>query len=132
MDKKANSKDVKKAFVKLAQKYHPDRNDTPEAKEKFKEITEAYETLGNEKKKNMYDQFGMDANDQVNMGDMGGNPFGNMGGMGDFFSQGGMGGRGGGGASFEDVFKDFDDFFGMGGMGGRSERTVKGQDIFLN
>ena len=133
-NKGANSKDVKKAFVKLAQQYHPDRNPSADAKEKFKDITEAYETLSNEKKKSMYDQFGMDANDQVNMGDMGGNPFGNMGGMGDFFNQAGMGG-GGRGASFEDVFKDFDDFFGMGGMGGRSgrsERTIKGQDIFLN
>lgn len=132
VNKQGTQKDVKKAFVKLAQQFHPDRNPSPEAKEKFKDITEAYETLSDEKKRNMYDQFGMSADDQVNMGDMGGNPFGGMGGMGgmnDFFNQGG---NMGGGSNFEDVFKDFDDFFGMSGMSGRGERSVKGQDIFLN
>ena len=85
----------------------------------------------------MYDQFGMSADDQVNMGQGGENPFGDMGGfggggggMGDFFNQGGMGQQ----QNFDDMFKDFDEFFGMGGgMGGKkAHRSVKGQDIFLN
>ena len=82
----------------------------------------------------MYDNYGMSADDQVNMGQGGENPFGDMGGfnMGDFFNQGGMGGQGQQGGNFEDVFKDFDDFFGMGGMGKKTHRSVKGQDIFQN
>ena len=75
----------------------------------------------------MYDNFGMSADDQVNMGQGGENPFGDMGGMGDFFNQGGNPGAQG---NFEDIFKDFDDFFGMGGVGKKTHRSTKGQDIF--
>jgi molecular chaperone DnaJ len=91
--------------------------------------------MSDEKKRQMYDQFGMSADDQVNMGGQGGdNPFGgmgDMGGMGDFFNQGQGGAQG---ANFEDIFKDFDDFFGMGGGMGqkKTHRSVKGQDIYLN
>jgi len=132
VDKSATQKDVKKSFVKLAQIWHPDRNPSDEAKSKFRDITEAYETLSDTKKRQMYDNYGMSADDQVNMGQGGENPFGDMGGfnMGDFFNQGGMGGQGQQGGNFEDVFKDFDDFFGMGGMGKKTHRSVKGQDIF--
>ena len=55
----ADSKDIKSAYRKLARKYHPDVNPNDKAAEaKFKEVTEAYEVLGNEEKRKMYDQFG--------------------------------------------------------------------------
>lgn len=50
--------DVKKAYRKMALKYHPDKNKSPGAEEKFKEIAEAYEVLSDPKKRQVYDQFG--------------------------------------------------------------------------
>jgi len=108
VEKGAGADDVKKAYRKLAVKYHPDRNqDNKEAEAKFKEATEAYEVLSDEKKRQAYDQFGFAGVD--NMGgpsfnasafsgfeDLFGN---NMGGFGDifesFFGGSGGGGRGG-------------------------------------
>ena len=59
VDKKASNDDIKKAYRKLAIKYHPDKNQGDKAaEEKFKEATEAYEILIDEKKRSMYDQFG--------------------------------------------------------------------------
>lgn len=54
----ASADEIKKAYRKLAKKYHPDINKTPEAEEKFKEINAAYEVLSNPEKKTQYDQFG--------------------------------------------------------------------------
>ena len=56
--KSASATDIKKAYRKLALEYHPDRNKSKEAHEKFKEVTKAYEVLSDPKKKQMYDQFG--------------------------------------------------------------------------
>lgn len=107
VDKNADQTAIKKAYRKLAVKYHPDKNQgDPEAEKKFKSISEAYEVLSDEQKRQMYDQYGADA---VN-GQMGGGP----GGMGGFSSMedalrtfmGAFGGGGGGG---------FDSFFGGGG-----------------
>ena len=59
VQKSASSDDLKKAYRKLAMKYHPDRNsDDPSAPEKFKEASEAYEVLSDPSKRNAYDQFG--------------------------------------------------------------------------
>lgn len=58
IDKKASSTDIKKAYRKLAMKWHPDRNKTPEAEKKFKEISEAYAVLSDENKRAQYDQYG--------------------------------------------------------------------------
>jgi len=56
--KGANEKDIKKAYRKMAMKYHPDKNKSAGAEEKFKGIAEAYEILSDPKKKEIYDQYG--------------------------------------------------------------------------
>lgn len=110
VEKTATAQEIKKAYRKLAMKYHPDRNPgDKEAEEKFKEINEAYEVLSDEEKRKMYDQFGHD----------GVNGQGGFGG----FNQGDFGGFGG----FEDIFGDI---FGFGGSGGSRRRgPVRGADI---
>ena len=102
VSKSADAKEIKKAYRKLAMKYHPDKNPgNKEAEEKFKEINEAYEVLSDEEKRSTYDRFGHDGlNNQGGFG--GGQGFG-----------GGFGGGGFGG--FEDIFGDI---FGSGGFGG--------------
>ena len=98
VSKNATPAELKKAYHKLALKYHPDRNKgNPEAEEKFKEINEAYAVLSDENKRSQYDQMGPQAFEQASSGSgAGGNPFGS-----------GFGGFGGSG--MEDIF---DMFFG--------------------
>ena len=61
VSKDADAKEIKKAYRKLAMKYHPDKNPGDKAaEEKFKEINEAYEVLSDENKRNTYDRFGHD------------------------------------------------------------------------
>src|SRR5690606_22780015 len=103
---------LKKAYRKLAMKYHPDRNpDDKDAEAKFKEATEAYEILGDEQKRAAYDRFGHAGVD----GQAGG----------------GYGGGFGGGASFSEILGDaFGDIFG----GGRRSRggPQRGSDLRYN
>lgn len=112
--KSADGTEIKKAYRKLAMKYHPDKNPgDKEAEEKFKEINEAYEVLSDETKRRNYDQFGHEG---VN-----GQGFGGA---------GGFGGQGFGG--FDDIFGDiFGDMFGGGFGGGRPRRRgpERGADI---
>ncbi|KAH8380293.1 hypothetical protein KR009_009785 [Drosophila setifemur] len=60
IDKKASDDEIKKAYRKLALKYHPDKNKSPQAEERFKEIAEAYEVLSDKKKRDIFDKYGED------------------------------------------------------------------------
>lgn len=110
----ASDSELKKAYRKLAMKYHPDRNKSDKtAEEKFKEAKEAYEVLSDSRKRAAYDQFGH---------------AGLEGGMG-----GGSAGGGSRGFNFSDVFGDMGDVFGdiFGGRGGQQgpQRAQRGADL---
>jgi molecular chaperone DnaJ len=111
VDKSSSKDEIKKAYRKLALKFHPDRNpDNAEAEAKFKEASEAAEVLLNEEKKSRYDQFGHAGVDQNAGGFGAGGDFGDLG----------------------DIFGDiFGDFFGGGGRGrgGRRSRGRPGHDL---
>lgn len=114
VDKNATDEDLKKAYRKLAKKYHPDANpdNKKEAEAKFKEVNEAYETLSDKQKRQMYDQFGHNGPQ-----DFGGNGSG-------FYSQGFDGFNMG---DFGDLGDIFSSFFGGGfGNSGRTSRTKTG------
>lgn len=111
VDKGASQDDIKKAYRKLSKKYHPDINHEEGAEQKYKDIQEAYETLGDDQKRAQYDQFG------------------SAGANGGFGGQGGFGGFGGG-AQYND-FSDLGDIFSQMFGGGFSDpnRPRKGQDL---
>lgn len=71
ISKDANEKEIKKAYQKLALKYHPDKNSNPDATEKFKQISEAYEILNDPEKKEIYDNYGWDGLEQGGSGGTG-------------------------------------------------------------
>ncbi len=112
LEKGANDDEIKKAYRKLAKKYHPDVSQESNAEEKFKEVNEAYETLSDGSKKAHYDQFG---HADPNQG-FGGGGFG-----------GGFGGFGGGG--FGDIFENL---FGGGGRSSNPNRSQQGSDLEVN
>ena len=117
VDKNASEEDIKKAYRKIAIKYHPDRNPgSKEAEEKFKEAAEAYDVLHDPQKRQQYDQFGFDG------------------------PMGGFGGFSGGGFSMDDIFSMFGDVFGgrggfsgFSGFGGGSHQPAqhRGSDLRL-
>lgn len=114
VDKSADEKEIKKAYRKLAMKYHPDVSDSEDATEKFKEISEAYAVLSDSDKRSKYDRYGHAGMDGFSAEDIYQN------------------------VNFEDIFEDFDlgnifDMFGFGG--GRRNRTQsrgpqRGSDIY--
>ena len=116
VEKGASKDELKKAYRKLAMKYHPDQNkDNPEAETKFKEVSQAYDILKDDQKRAAYDQFGEAAFDGSMGGGAGGPGFG--------------GGFGGGAGAFSDIFEDmFGDMMG-GGRGGRSGGASRGSDL---
>ena len=113
VSKGATEDELKKAYRKLAIKYHPDKNpDDPTAEDKFKEAAEAYDVLSNKEKRAQYDRFGHDG------------------------MRGGFGGQGGG-MNMDDIFSQFGDIFGGGGSpfesffggGGGGRRQRKGSNL---
>ena len=157
VDRNASENDIKKAYKKLALKWHPDRNldNQEEASEKFKEIAEAYSVLTDPKKKEIYDRYGEEG---LKNGMGGGSGFsfggdfdpfdifssffgGSMPGMGGRSKRGGMGGMPGGfsfnmggmpGASFSFGGDDDDDMFGSRQQRRQPKRPVKAEDINVN
>lgn len=116
IEKSASQDEIKKAYRKLALKYHPDRNpDDKEAEENFKEAAEAYEVLSNDEKRAKYDRFG-------HSGMRGGQDFHGFNDVNDIFSHFSdiFGGAFGGGSSI------FDEFFGGGGTSSRSRQRTGG------
>ncbi|MGB1347374.1 MAG: molecular chaperone DnaJ [Flavobacteriales bacterium] len=107
--KSASASEIKKAYRKLALKYHPDKNpDDAAAEERFKEAAEAYEVLSDDTKRQQYDRFGHEG------------------------MRGGPGGFGGGGMNMDDIFSQFGDIFGGafgGGGGGGRKRRMKGANL---
>lgn len=111
VSRSADEAEIKKAYRKMAMKYHPDKNPgDKEAEEKFKEAAEAYDVLSSPDKKSRYDQFG-----HAGMG------------------AGASGGGYGGGMNMEDIFSQFSDIFGGFGGGGQrnggGRRTTKGTNL---
>lgn len=120
ISKTASADEIKRAYRKLALQYHPDRNKTKEAAEKFKEVTKAYEVLSDSQKRQTYDQFGAAAFEQ----EAGQGPFGGFGGQsgqyGPFtYSYSTNGGDFGG---FSDPFEIFEQFFGGASPFGQRQR----------
>lgn len=113
VERKASSGEIRKAYKKLARKFHPDVNKTPKAEARFKDITEAYEVLKNEDKRAKYDQFGSAWKQTQNTGAP-------PPGFEDIFSafSGGGGPRGGFEAQGDDGFSSFFELLFGGGAGG--------------
>ncbi|MCI7353860.1 MAG: molecular chaperone DnaJ [[Actinobacillus] rossii] len=108
IQKGADEKEIKRAYKRLAMKYHPDRTKgDKESEEKFKEINEAYEILSDKEKKAAYDQYGHAAFEQGGFGS----------------GAGGFGGGFGGFGGFEDIFSE------MFGGGSSRQRVVRGEDL---
>jgi molecular chaperone DnaJ len=112
VSKNADEAEIKKAYRKMAIKFHPDKNpDDASAEDKFKEAAEAYEVLSNAEKRAQYDRFG-------------------------HAGMGGQGGFGGGGMNMDDIFSQFGDIFGGafggsfgGSRSGGGSRTVRGTNL---
>lgn len=133
----ASADEIKKAFRKLARTHHPDAGGD---EAKFKEINEAYEVLSDEKKRDLYDQYGTANENQIPWGGQGGaqgfnyeDIFGGNGGTYTYTTGGGQGGFGGSWADILESIRHGEGAFGtdwdFGGFGGGTPRATKGQDM---
>jgi len=128
--KGASKEEIKSAYRKQAMQWHPDRNKSADAEEKFKEINEAYEVLSNDQKKTAYDQYGHTAFDPNAGGNFGGHTYTQQNGPFDFTWQSSNGGQQGADfdfGGFSNPFDIFEQFFGGAGgvnFGGQSRRQV--------
>lgn len=139
VDKGAGEAEIKSAYRKLARKYHPDLNkDNKEAAEKFKEISCAYDILGDKEKRKKYDNNEIDADGKpTGFGaGFGGGSGGPSGGYRTYTYTGGDNPFGAGGGNFdfssifgEDIFSQFGSGGFQGGFGGAARRPRKGEDI---
>lgn len=115
ISKSASKDEIKKAYRKLAKEFHPDKNKSAEAEQRFKEIQEAYDILSDEQKRSAYDQYGFAGTQSYNSNNFGG------------FSQGGFSG------DFGDLGDIFGNLFGgsFSGFGGSSNRRseMQGRDL---
>lgn len=102
----ASDEEIKKAYRRQALRYHPDRNSEPDAAERFKEVTEAYQVLSDAERRSLYDRFGHAA----------------------FERSGGAGADFGGFAGFN-IEEIFESFFGAAGARGAQQRVQRGQDL---
>ena len=111
VERNSSEGEIKKAYRKLAMKYHPDRNaGDKEAEKKFKEVNTAYEILKDPKKRNQYDNFGSSS----------------------FQNGGGHGGGFDGGMNFSDIFSDFFSDFSGGGTSQKRKSNQNGSDLRYN
>ena len=149
VNKSADKEAIKRAYRKLAKKYHPDTNaGNPHAEEMFKDVTEAYNVLSDEKKRKLYDEFGFaglqegfseEAARQAAQGGFGG--FGGFGGNGSF--SGSYSSNGGpfthqefhfenGSGDMDDIFSMFGDMFSHGGSSRGRSTSRKGSDVMAD
>lgn len=149
VNKSADKEAIKRAYRKLAKKYHPDTNaGNPHAEEMFKDVTEAYNVLSDEKKRKLYDEFGFaglqegfseEAARQAAQGGFGG--FGGFGGNGSF--SGSYSSNGGpfthqefhfenGSGDMDDIFSMFGDMFSHGGSARGRSTSRKGSDVMAD
>jgi len=124
ISKSASKEEIKKAFYKMAHKYHPDKKEGDE--KKFKEINEAYQTLADDQKRARYDQFGPGF-ENMNTGGSYSQGFGGFSSGAGQWDFSGFGGQGGG-VEF-DLNDIFSDFFGGNTRGGFYTRTPRGRDM---
>lgn len=116
VDRDASHKEIKKAYRRLARKYHPDVNDSEGAEEKFKEISEAYEVLSDSQKRQQYDRFGRTGEDMFGGGGFSWQDFSHFSDIEDLFRGGDFFGR--------DIFDVF-----FGGRRRRKKRPRRGRDL---
>ena len=131
ISKSASEQEIKTAYRRQALKWHPDRNKTAGANNKFKDVTKAYEVLSDSKKREMYDQYGESAFNRGGPGNPGAgqsyqsNPF--EGGFGGFSTQGFENVDFGG---FSDPFEIFEQFFGFQSPFSRGGRRQQRRDVY--